>query len=420
MPFLDGFEYRDGELYCGSAPVAELLAGHSTPLYCYNYDAVVETYRTYASAFEPLNHRACFAVKAHSNIHLLALLSHAGCGLDVNSRGELHRALHAGAPPNTITMTGVGKTLADISAGLDAGILAFNCESLDECARIDAAAVERGKTADILLRINPDVNAETHPYIATGLSEHKFGIGLPEMEAAIPVIAAMKHLRIVGIGMHLGSQLFDIDAYEEGMQVLTDVALRLRSEHGIAVSYIDFGGGMGVAYDASTTAFPLGDLARRTAGALRQLDWDVTLLSEPGRFLTANAGILLTRVEYVKTNAGKTFVITDAGMNDLLRPALYQAHHEIIPVHRHPERPDITADIVGPVCESGDTFATQRSIEEVRPGEYLAIASAGAYGAAMSSRYNSRPFAAEAALIGSVFRTVRRAESLDDMIALER
>jgi diaminopimelate decarboxylase len=417
LPFADGFHYAGGALHCGDTPVAEIARACGTPLYLYNLDAIAARYRSYEDAFAGIDHLTCYAVKANSSLAVLRALARAGSGFDVNSRGELYRALRAGADPSRITMTGVGKTRQDIDDGLAAGILLFNAESVEECVRIDEVANSRGVIAVIVLRINPDVDAHTHPYIATGLAEHKFGLSAADAEAAIARIAALEHVQVAGFGMHLGSMLFDASPWIAGvgrlLAFIDGVGPALRHP----VTYLNIGGGIGVQYGDAQGAFGPAALAASIAPLLPR---GIRLLSEPGRFLVANAGILLSRAEYVKRNNQRSFLILDAGMNDLIRPALYEAYHEIRPVQLHPGRANVPYDIVGPVCESGDTFAVQRPLREVREGELVAIFSAGAYGATMSSTYNSRPFAAEAVRENGAWRLARARQTLEQMIENEQ
>jgi diaminopimelate decarboxylase len=419
LPFTESLLYKDGLLHCGETPLHSLVSHHDTPFYLYDYDAIIEKYKGYSAAFTSFRHSTCYAVKANSNTHLLRLLSKAGCGMDVNSRGELYRAIKAGVDPATITMTGVGKSWADIQDALESGIRFINAESLDECSRINEIAGDMKRQASIVLRINPDVNAETHPYIATGLAEHKFGLGMNEATEAIIAIREMKHVKILGLGMHLGSQLFTTAAYSEGLRKIAAFAHRMNSENGLEITCINIGGGMGVSYDGSESEFPLKELNDEISVILAGYNLDIEIISEPGRYLVANAGVIVARVEYVKRNAGKNFVILDAGMNDLIRPALYEAHHELVPLEIHKDREEILADLVGPVCESADCFASGRKIQQAKEGEYFAICSAGAYGAVMASRYNSRPLAAEIAFVDKKPVVVRSPESLDQMLALE-
>jgi diaminopimelate decarboxylase len=417
LPFASGFAYRDGELHCGDVPVADVVRRCGTPLYLYNLDAIAAAHAAYEQAFAALDHLTCYAVKANSSLAVLDALIRSGAGLDVNSRGELFRALRCGADPSRITMTGVGKSRQDIEDGIDAGILLFNAESAEECERINDIAETRDVTASVVLRINPDVDAHTQPYLATGLAEHKFGLSIEDAVAEIDRIVALPRVRLAGFGMHLGSMLFDAAPYTAGLRTLSAFIARIRPRLRHDVTHVNIGGGIGVPYLDDDVPFAPQALADVIA---RELPAGVRLLTEPGRLLVANAGVLLTRVEYVKRNNLRTFLILDAGMNDLIRPALYDAHHEIRPARLHPGRPVQSYDVVGPVCESGDTFAVQREIEEVRQDELVAIFSAGAYGATMSSTYNSRPLAAEAVVSEGTWLLARDRQSLEQLILNEQ
>lgn len=422
FPFALGFSFIDDELHCGAIPVSRIANEVGTPVFVYNIDAIVRRYRSYASAFDGMNHRTCYAVKANSTRCVLSALNDAGCGFDVNSRGELFRALKAGAEPASITMTGVGKTDADVVDGLEAGITAFNAESFEECARIDRLAAQRGLRARVILRINPDVDAHTHPYIATGLASHKFGLTEESVREALPNLLALRNIELVGFGMHLGSQIFDVSPYVQGVEKILSFIRSIASMLPRPISIINIGGGLGVAYDEHERDADPAALARALrpllSASIEGLASDFALLSEPGRFLVANAGVLISRVEYIKRTSSRTFLILDAGMNDLIRPALYEAYHEMRPVNLR-NSGSVPYDVVGPVCESGDTFATQRSMAEVSEGDFVAIFSAGAYSATMSSNYNSRPLAAEVAVQNGQWFIARKRQTLEQMIQNE-
>jgi diaminopimelate decarboxylase len=418
--FSEGFAFASGSLSCGVVPVDTIASSVETPFWLYDLDAIVEKYRAYESAFAPLQHGTMYAMKANSSLAVLRALAGAGCGSDVNSRGELFRALRGGADPRNISMTGVGKSPTDIRDGLEAGIAFFNAESLEECLLIDAIAAERGAKARAVLRINPNVDAHTHPYIATGLAEHKFGLSEEDTRTALSTAAQLPHLSIAGFGMHLGSQLFSAAPYVEGVTKLLAFVRSVAPMLPEPVSIINIGGGIGVPYAAEDPAFDARAVVDAIAPILRAFDPALRVYSEPGRYLVANAGILVSTVEYVKRTNNRTFVILDAGMNDLIRPALYEAHHEIHPVIDRPERGEEVVDIAGPVCESGDTFAVRRRMQSVRPGERVAIFSAGAYGSVMSSNYNSRPLAAEVAVRGDRWFIARERQTLEDMVRNER
>ncbi len=420
MTFLRGFAYIGDVLHAGSVPLERIAETEGTPAYVYNLDAIRLAYEEYRDAFSPWKHLACYAVKANSTAAVLRTLEGAEAGFDVNSAGELFRVLRAGADPQKVVMTGVGKTNRDIEAGVDAGILLFNAESVEECLRINAVARDRGSIAQALLRINPDVPTDTHPGIATGSAEHKFGISQASAMRALPDLSSLPNLRIAGFGMHLGSMLFEAGPYAAGLKMLTelaDVSAGLLSGSG---RFLNIGGGIGVPYKAGDPVFPAAELASDLSQLLDGLRArGVVLLSEPGRCIVANSGVLLTRVEYVNKERGRVFLIIDAGMNDLLRPMLYAAHHEILPVRRRSDRDETRCEIAGPVCESTDVFATARTIREVKPGELLAICSAGAYGASMSSVYNSRPLAVEVAVSGGKRFVARRRQTFEQLVENE-
>jgi diaminopimelate decarboxylase len=418
--FAEGFSYVSDRLHCGAIPVADIAGATGTPVWIYNLDAIARKYRDYERAFAPLRHETMYAVKANSSLAVLQSLSREGCGFDVNSRGELFRALKAGASGRNISMTGVGKSASDIRDGLDAGIAFFNAESLEECILINKIAEDRATRARAVLRINPDVDAHTHPYIATGLAEHKFGLSEADTRQALGEASALPHLAIAGFGMHLGSQLFDASPYVEGVNKLLafmrSVAPALREP----VTVVNIGGGIGVRYSERDPAFDAGAVVAAIAPIMRDFGSGLQVYSEPGRYLVANAGILVAKVEYVKRTSNRVFVILDAGMNDLIRPALYEAHHEIHPVYDRTDRKLESVDIAGPVCESGDTFAVQRRMRIVEQGELVAIFSAGAYGSVMSSNYNARPYASEAAVRVGGWFIARERQTLEQMVQNER
>lgn len=415
-----------GVLHCGASSVEDIAREVGTPLYIYNLDSIVGRLRHYTGAFETLPHTTCYAVKANSTGAVLRALVRAGAGFDVNSRGELFRALRAGADPLRITMTGVAKTDADIDDALAAGILYFNAESAEECARIDALAARQDLHASVLLRINPNVDAHTHPYIATGLAEHKFGLSGNDALEAVKQFRGLPHVSLDGFGMHLGSQIFDPAVFVEGLDRMLDFIDSIAAELSAPLRVLNIGGGIGVPYAEDETAVAPADVARAIAASFeraRRSSWahpdGLRLVSEPGRYIVANEGILVTRVEYIKRSGERNFLLLDAGMNDLIRPALYEAYHHVVPVIERHGGGEATYDIAGPVCESGDTFALARRMAAVKAGDLVAIHSAGAYGAAMSSIYNSRPFAAEVAVQGGSWFIARSRQSLDQIIENE-
>lgn len=418
--FADGFSYNNNQLTCDGLPVPEIISRFDTPTYLYNINAIGERFQEWKSAFGDLKHQICFAVKSNSSLAVLQHLVHCGCSFDVNSRGELFRVLRAGAIGKNITMTGVGKMQEDIEAALKAKILFLHVESLDECMLIDSIAARMNSSAQIILRLNPEVDAQTHPYIATGLAEHKFGIAIDDAREIISHAQKLTHVTLVGFGMHIGSQILDPSPYVEALEKILSFIERVQDDLHHPILYINIGGGIGVRYMNSELRMEISDFINALQPLFKRLNDRITIVCEPGRHLTAHAGILLTKVLYVKKTKTKNFIIVDAGMNDLLRPTLYEAHHEIHPVEFHSDRSAITADIVGPVCETGDYFALDRTIDEVKAGECLAIFSAGAYGSTMSSRYNSRPLAAEVVVRDGRAHLARERESCEDMIRLEK
>ena len=398
---------------------------YGTPLYVYSADHLLYRLQLFTEAFlsqpTPIPHLVCYAVKANPSLAVLKLLQHEGAGFDIVSGGELERILMIDkAPTHRVVFSGVGKTAAEIDLALRAGILLFNVESEGELELLAERAAKVKRKARIALRVNPDVFAETHPYISTGLREHKFGIDIRRARAAYRTAAGYKWIEPAGVSVHIGSQIRSTEPFGSAVARVAELMLELRKD-GLPIRFLDAGGGLGVEYHAGQPFNPE-EKVRHYAGALAKaisgLD-SVTLLLEPGRFLIAQAGALVTRVLYVKKNGEKTFIITDAGMNDLIRPALYQAHHEIVPVTPRKGARKITADIVGPVCETGDFFARDRVLPSVQPGDLLAILDAGAYGMSLASNYNSRPRPAEVLVHGERVRLIRRRETTEDMMAAE-
>ena len=410
----DPFHYRNGTLFCEDADLVSLAEAHGTPAYVYSKNALVSRFEAYKNSFAGLPHRICFAVKANSNLAVLATLARLGAGFDIVSAGELHRVLAAGGDPASVVFSGVGKTAAEIHFALEKGIRNFNCESEYEIETISQIAVSLNRTASIAIRVNPDVNAVTHPYISTGLREHKFGIDIAHAEAVYRRAAKLPGIAPEGVSCHIGSQLLDIGPLLEASEKVLDLAARLRAA-GLPIRDLDLGGGLGVAYRPGERAACVQTLAERLRPRLEGLG--LTLLLEPGRSIVAEAGILLMRVLLTKRNGQKLFVVVDGAMNDLIRPALYQAHHEILPVREAAASvPAVTADIVGPVCETGDFFARGREIAPVEPGDLLAICTAGAYGFVLSSNYNSRPRACELLVDGAEVLVARKRETVEDLV----
>jgi diaminopimelate decarboxylase len=404
--------YDRGALFCEEVALADIAAKAGTPCYLYSAGAVRENYRAYHEAFGGQPHTVCYAVKANGSLALLRILAQEGAGFDIVSGGELFRVLKAGGDASRTVFSGVGKTAEEINAALDAGIFAFNCESEPELALLDALAHRRGVSARVALRVNPDVDASTHDYISTGRLAHKFGIDIGEAEGVYERARRHENLLLEGVSCHIGSQLLDTAPMLEAIGRVVGLIERLRGR-GFSIRHADLGGGLGLAYRPSEPAPGIRDyvegILERVAGH------DLHVLVEPGRSMVGNAGVLLTRVLYRKKTREKEFVVVDAAMNDLLRPALYAAHHEILPL-REDRRPLVCADIVGPVCESGDFLARNREIPEPLPGDVLAVCTAGAYGFALASNYNARPRPAEVLVEGSTWRVIRRRESYEDLV----
>jgi diaminopimelate decarboxylase len=422
------FVYRNRTLHCDGADFTALASEHGTPLYVYSAEQISHRFQLFDRAFATRPHTICYAVKANSSLAILRLLAKQGAGFDIVSGGELERVRKAHKPAlKKVVFSGVGKQLWEIDAALDADILLFNVESEAELHLLAARAEAHRKVARFALRVNPDVFAETHPYISTGLSEHKFGIDINAARAIYRKAKKSKWLDPAGVSVHIGSQIRKVDPFAAALTRVTSLIADLRKD-GHNIRYIDAGGGLGVDY--GTTAFDPAKQVEKYATALTKgLDEESAhLLLEPGRFIVAQAGALLTRVLYVKKNGTKTFVITDAGMNDLIRPALYHAHHEILPIKqpagkRHSpkeeEKEESKVDIVGPVCESGDFFARDRAIPPVKPNDLLLLLDAGAYGMSQTSNYNTRPRPAEILIDGATTKLIRRRETMRDLLAPE-
>jgi diaminopimelate decarboxylase len=414
------FRYSHGNLFCEQVDLAEIARAAGTPCYVYSAQSILDAYHAYDDAFADMPHLVCYSVKANSTLAVLSLLARAGCGFDIVSGGELYRVLKAGGDPSRVVFSGVGKTASEMELALESGILNFNCESEAELAELNAIAQKLGVTAGFSLRVNPDVDAATHPYISTGLRDHKFGIGIAEAPAVYHRAKAFRHLRARGVDCHIGSQIVDYSSILEAAGKVAALIEVLRRD-GHAIDHVDLGGGLGIAYRPGDSAPDIRDFV--SALRMRTQDAGLTIVVEPGRSIVGPAGVLLTRVLYRKKTPSKEFVIVDAAMNDLIRPALYRAHHDILPLHRAPGAPvvsheaaDIVADVVGPICETGDFLARDRELPDVKPGEYLAVSSAGAYGFVQSSNYNSRPRAPEVLVEGSRWRIVRERESYEDLI----
>ena len=411
---MTGFARTAAALVCDGVSLEEAAARHGTPLYVYSRDAVVEAYRAYESAFAPVPHRVCYAVKANGSRAILRLLASLGAGADIVSGFELEAALRAGFPPERVVFSGVGKTEAEIAAALDAGIGEFNAESEDEIARLSALAAARRKRAALTLRVNPDIDARSHPYISTGLRDNKFGVDIAAAAGILTRARALPGIEVAGVQCHIGSQIRSLEPLREAVAALVGLTRRLLAE-GYPLRTIDIGGGLGVNYEEGSGP-DVAAFAEAVVPLLKGLG--LLVLLEPGRSLVARAGALLTRVLYVKENHGKRFVVVDAGMNDLLRPALYKAHHRIEPVVQR-GRPSRRVDVVGPVCETADAFAHDRELESVEPGDLLAVRDTGAYGFVMASTYNMRPRPAEVMVEDGQVRLIRRRETFEDLVDTE-
>jgi len=407
--------YRDRALFCDGVPLADIAAKAGTPCYVYSAGAILKNYRDYDAAFGPQPHTVCYAVKANGNLAILKLLAEAGAGFDIVSGGELYRVLKAGGDPKKIVFSGVGKTAPEIDAALKAGIYVFNCESEPELALIDALAHRHGIQARVAMRVNPDVDAATHAYISTGRLAHKFGIDISEAEAVYERACQHENLLIEGVSCHIGSQLMNPEPLMEAVDRVLALIDRLRMK-GFDIRHADLGGGLGVAYKPEDSTPDIcgfiGQVCERLKGR------GLHAMIEPGRSIVGPAGVLLSRVLYRKTTGDKNFVIVDAAMNDLIRPALYGAYHEILPL-RETNAPKSVVDVVGPVCETGDFLAKDRELPEVMPGDIVAICTAGAYGFVQSSNYNARPRAAEVLVEENSWRVVRKRESYEDLVREE-
>ena len=406
------FAYSGNDLYCDEVPLADIARRTGTPAYVYSARSILENFRAYDEAFAGLEHTICYAVKANSNLAVLAALARAGAGFDIVSGGELFRVIRAGGDPGKVVFSGVGKTAEEIEYALTSGIRSFNCESEAELALIDALAARRGVQASFAIRVNPDVDAATHPYISTGLSEHKFGIDIAEAEAVYGRARAFRNLLPGGVSCHIGSQILDANPLLEAVDKIVELGCRLRSA-GHAIRHIDLGGGLGVPYRTGEEAPRISDFIGDVRSRLEGSGFAVTV--EPGRSIVGPAGVLLTRVLYRKRTARKEFVVVDAAMNDLIRPSLYRSHHEIIPLRRS-DRPPIVADVVGPICETGDFLARDRRLANVVPGDFLAVCTAGAYGFVLASNYNSRVRPPEVLVEDGGYRVVRAREDFADLV----
>ena len=405
------FEYKNGELCGEGVPVAQIAQAVGTPVYIYSYKTLERHFHIFDNAFKGIPHVTCYSCKANSNITILRIMGSLGGGTDIVSGGELYRALQAGIQPQKIVFSGVGKTEEEIKSAIKAGILMINVESGDELDAIKRIAKRMRRKAPLSVRVNPQVDAKTHPYITTGLKKNKFGVLWDEAHKLYRKMQTDPYLDPIGISSHIGSQILELGPFVEAVQSLKRMVVRLR-EDGIPIAHMDIGGGLGITYKDEHPPQP-GDYGKVIEKELKGMD--LTVILEPGRVLVGNSGILVTRLLYRKTGSGKTFYVVDGAMNDLIRPALYDAYHEIVPVKRK-TLTEIKADIVGPVCESGDFFAKNRKIADLGNGELLAIMGAGAYGFSMSSNYNSRRRAAEVLVKDNEFYVIRRREAFKDLI----
>jgi diaminopimelate decarboxylase len=405
------FEYKDRQLYCEEVPIAEIARDVGTPFYLYSYHTLVRHFTVFNQAFDRMPHLVCYSAKANSNIALIRLFAGLGGGVDVVSGGELYRALKGGADPGKIVFSGVGKREDEIEYALESGILMFNVESSQELQTINAVAGRIKKKAPIAIRVNPDIDPKTHPYISTGLKKNKFGIDIHMAQKAYQVASELPNVQIVGIDCHIGSQLVEVEPVVEALRKLKRLVEELR-KGGMGIHYLDLGGGLGITYEDEEPPQPV-DYASNILEELR--GFDCTLILEPGRVIVGNAGILVTKVLYTKENEAKKFVIVDAGMNDLVRPSYYGSYHQILPV-RQESREEIVADVVGPLCESSDFLAKDRKVQRLQSGELVAVMSAGAYGFSMSTNYNSRRKVAEVLVRGSQMSIIRQRESYEDLI----
>ena len=407
------FEYHQGELYCEQVPISRIATEVGTPCYVYSHSTLIRHFRAYDSAFKNIPHVIAFAMKSNSNLAILSLMAKEGSGVDIVSGGELFRALKSGVPASKIVFAGVGKTADEIREALKADILMFNIESSAELQAIQAVAASVGKKARVALRINPDVDPKTHPYISTGMKKSKFGIAADRALEEYKMAASLSHIEVVGVHAHIGSQLTDVTPFVDSLKKVVGLIGTLKAQ-GINIQYLNIGGGLGITYSEEKPPLPQ-DLADAISPIVTNLG--LTLVMEPGRVIVGNAGILVTKALYLKEGEAKNFVIVDAAMNDLIRPSLYGAYHEIKPVNEEAgHRAKQQVDIVGPVCESGDFLAKDRLLAAVKPGELMAVMSAGAYGFVMASNYNSRPRVPEVLVKGGDIHVIRERETYEDLV----
>lgn len=413
------FHYRDGELYAEDTPLARIAAAVGTPFYCYSTATLTRHYTVFATAFAGQDALVCYSLKANGNLAVVRTLAKLGSGADIVSEGELRRAIAGGVPPQKIVYSGVGKTRGEMTFALETGILMFNVESEAELAALNEVALGKGMTAAIAIRVNPDVDARTHAKISTGKAENKFGVPLSRARAVYAEAARLPGLRVIGVDVHIGSQLSDLAPFRSAFTRVRELAVQLRAD-GHDITHVDLGGGLGIPYLPSNENPPL---PAAYAGLAREIfgGFNARLILEPGRMIAGNAGVLVCRAIYLKQGEAKRFAIVDAAMNDLIRPALYDAHHEIWPVRAPlPDTPMETTDIAGPVCETGDSFATDRVLPRLASGDLLAIMSAGAYGAVQAGTYNARLLAPEVLVRGADFAIVRPRQTHEQLLGLDR
>ena len=412
---MDFFQYKNEQLYVEDLPVKQLAEEFGTPLYIYSRATLERHWHAFDSALGKHPHLICYAVKANSNIGILNVMAKLGSGFDIVSQGELERVLAAGGEASKVVFSGVAKSRAEIMRALEVGIRCFNVESVAELHHINQTAGEMSKVAPISLRVNPDVDAHTHPYISTGLKENKFGVSVDEAREVYKLAATLPHVKITGMDCHIGSQLTELQPFLDATDRLIRLMEQLK-EDGITLKHLDLGGGLGVTYTDETPPHP-SDYATALLNKLKDYE-DLEIILEPGRAIAANAGILVAKVQYLKSNESRNFAITDTGMNDMIRPALYEAYMNIIEIDRTLGREKAIYDVVGPVCETSDFLGKQRELA-IAEGDYIAQRSAGAYGASMSSNYNSRPRTAEVLVDGNKAHLIRRRENLSELWALE-
>ena len=408
---MDYFQHKNGSLFAEEVDLRSVASAVGTPCYVYSRATLERHWRAFDGVFAGRDHLVCYAVKANSSLAILNVLARLGSGFDIVSVGELERVLKAGGDPGKVVFSGVGKTAAEMRRALEVGIYCFNVESVPELDRLNQVAGEMGQSAPVSIRVNPDVDAKTHPYISTGLKQNKFGVDISNALSIYEHAHGLAHLNIVGVDCHIGSQLSEVDPFVDSLKRLIELIEQLKAK-GINLHHIDVGGGLGITYQDETPPSPQ-DYA---AAILKELkDQGLKIILEPGRSIAGNAGVLLTKVQYIKPGSEKNFAIVDAAMNDLLRPALYQAWQAIVPVQPRDNTPSMIYDVVGPICETGDFLGKDRELA-IESGDLLAIRSSGAYGFTMSSNYNSRPRAAEVMVDGDQYHIIRQRESIEDLV----